>query len=60
MIRAVVTAIDARGVYVRTSEFGDVGPIQWIGDAPAPDDRVIVGNAGDDVTPDLVVLGVVS
>lgn len=58
MIRALVIAVDAAGVYVQTAEFGVVGPLEWLGLSPEIGDRVLVANTGDDTTPDLIVIGV--
>lgn len=57
--RAVVTAADTRGVYVRVAALGPtaIGPIGWLGDKPVVGERVFVGDAGDGATPDMVVLG---
>ena len=61
--RGLVTAVDARGVYVRVAALGAsaFGPIRWVGAGePAPGDGVLVADCGDAVFPDLVVIGVVA
>ena len=59
--RGRVTAVDERGAYVRVGEFGPtpLGPLRWIGVAPIVGASVVLADAGDPATPDLVVLGTV-
>lgn len=60
MYRAVVTAIDDAGLYVRIADMGVVGPLPWVGPmSPAEGDSVLVADAGDASQPDLIVLGAV-
>ena len=56
--RARVTAVDARGVFVRAAALGPdiVGPLEWLGSKPKADDGVLVLNAGSEAAPDLVVM----
>ena len=42
MYRGKVTAVDASGVYVQTAEYGMLGPCQYVGAVPDPDDPVLV------------------
>ena len=56
MYRAVVTAIDDAGLYVRIADMGVVGPLPHVGAAPAVGTSVLVADCGSDAAPDLVVL----
>ena len=56
MYRGKVTAVDAKGVYVQTADYGTIGPCQVVGATPDVDDMVLAANVGTDVAPDLVVL----
>lgn len=60
MYRAVVTAIDGAGLYVRIADMGVVGPLPWL-DSPPPSvaASVLVADAGQPGQPDLIVLGTV-
>jgi len=60
MYRGKVTAVDAKGVYVQTAEFGVLGPCQYVGTVPDPDDSVVVADVGGEAAPDLIVIGVLS
>ena len=60
MYRGKVTAVDASGVYVQTAEYGTLGPCQYVGAAPDPDDPVLVTDVGSDSQPDLIVIGVLT
>ena len=57
MYRGKVTAVDAKGVYVQTAEFGLLGPCQAVVANYAVGDMVLCDNVGDDTSPELVVVG---
>ena len=57
MYRGKVTAVDAKGVYVQTAEFGVLGPCQAVVANYAVGDMVLCDNVGDEAAPDLIVVG---
>ena len=57
--RGRVTAVDERGAYVLIGEFGPtpLGPLRGIGAEPAVGASVLVADAGDGTSPDLIAIG---
>jgi hypothetical protein len=60
MLRGKVTNVTSAGVFVQTADYGTVGPCQAVNATYAVGDAVLCVNVGDDVAPDLVVVGIVS
>lgn len=63
MYRASVTRVNAAGVWLVCPLLlagVEFGPCQYVGDAPAAGEAVLVADLGDAVSPDLVVIGVMS
>ena len=58
VMRGRVTNVATAGVFVRVAALGPdvVGPLEWVGVQPAPDDGVLVFNAGSESAPDLLVM----
>lgn len=60
MYRGKVTAVDASGVYVQTAEYGTLGPCQAVVANYAVADMVLCVNVGDEASPELVVVGLLT
>ena len=61
MHRGRVTAVDAKGVYVRAASLGQgVFLCAHVGAAPSVGDSVVVADTGTPGFPDLIVIGVVA
>lgn len=63
MHRATVVAVSGAGVWVTCPAILPgvrFGPCQHVGSAPSVGDSVLVADLGDAVSPDLVVIGVLS
>ncbi len=61
--RGKVTKVDLRGPYVLVADLHPTqpfGPLDFIEPVPDVGDRVVVADAGSDVCPDLIVIGVVA
>ena len=59
--RAQVTKVDSDGVTVACPDICPgvtFGPCQRVGSAPSVGDWVLVADVGEDVSPDLIVIGV--
>lgn len=59
MMRGKVTAVDAKGVYVQTAEYGTLGPCQYTTPVGVGE-SVLVVDVGDEAAPDLIVVGRIS
>ena len=60
MMRGKVTAVDAKGVYVQTAEFGVLGPCQAVAANYYVNSMVLCVNVGDEAAPELIVIGELS